>query len=156
MRFAGRGLATATLLGLPVTHPLSPHSIQVTETTDLVAVGSWSRADLAATVDAADERDRVVVVDHDRDRLYLAASDALDYRPPGPLGGGPPALDVYDPHVVTIADGTVRTDADDDVTVGPEFDVLVPAYDLAELEDPPPDRFRTVDRPAGAGTGSPG
>lgn len=154
------GIAVAPYLWGDVTHPLSPHSVHVTGPEDLAAVGDWSRAELYATVEAADERGRVVVVDYGRDRLYLAAEEALEYRAPDPLGRREPALDVEEPLVATPdGDGEAvavepATDTDTvTVTVAPEFDVLVPAFDLEELEEDqiPVEPLR---RPTSTGTGA--
>ena len=153
-RLAGHvsGLALGPYLWGQVTHPLSPHSVHVTGPEDLAGVAEWSRGELYATVEAADERDRVVVVDYGRSRLYLASEEALEYTPPGALGGREPALDVAAPLVATPGESvTVAEGAD--VTVSPEFDVLVPAFDLEELEEAPPP-VEPLRRPTSTGTGA--
>lgn len=149
------GLALAPYLWGEVTHPLSPHSVHVAGPEDLAGVAEWSCAELYATVEAADERDRVVVVDYGRSRLYLAPEEDLEYTAPGALGGRKPALAVAAPLVATPGE-PVGVEEGEDVTVSPEFDVLVPAFDLEELEEAPPP-VEPLRRPTstGTGTGSP-
>jgi hypothetical protein len=152
------GIAVAPYLWGDVTHPLSPHSVHVTGPEDLAAVGDWSRGELYATVEAADERDRVTVVDYGRDRLYLVADGELDYRAPDPLGRRDPALAVADPLVAAPDGEDVAVEPGEAVTVAPEFDVLVPAFDLEELDEemlPVEPLRRPTSTGTGAGTGSP-
>jgi hypothetical protein len=139
-----------------VTAPLSPHSVHVTETADVRPAGDWSRETLVAAVDTADAREAVVVLDYARETLYLADADDLEYESAGLAGTrGEPALAVESPRVLA-ADGRSVDGDRESVTVGPEFDVLVPAFDLEELEELPPAVGRQSERPTGAGTGSPG
>jgi len=149
------GLALGPYLWGQVTHPLSPHSLHVAGPEDLAGVAEWSRSELYATVEAADERDRVVVIDYGRSRLYLAREEDLDYTPPGALGGREPALAVREPLVATPGE-SVTVEQGESVTVSPEFDVLVPAFDLEEMEEAPPP-VEPLRRPTstGTGTGSP-
>lgn len=145
------GLALGPYLWGQITHPLSPHSLHVTGPDDLTDVAEWSRGELYATVEAADERDRVVVVDYGRSRLYLAREEDLDYTPPGALGGRQPSLAVAEPLIATPGE-SVAVEEGESVTVSPEFDVLVPAFDLEELEEAPP--VEPLRRPTSTGTGA--
>jgi hypothetical protein len=133
--------------------PASRHNRHVTGPDDLRGIAGWSRDDLYRAVRAAaDVEDGCVVVDYGRERLYLARGTTLTYYPPRALGvAGPPALHVRDPLVFDPADGASTTAAD--VTVSPTFDILVPAFDWADLDEgellPPVHR-----RPTATGTGS--
>lgn len=117
------GASLTALLGYDVTDPRSPHSVHVASEADVPAIDPWGHDCLHRAVRIADERDAVVVLDHGRERLYLAAPESLSYRPPGALGlGNPPALVVDDPSVL-------RPDGDD---------LAVEAFDPALLEEPAP------------------
>lgn len=143
-----------------VLDPRSRHNLHVTGPGDLqdVRIGEWSGETLFAAVKRADEADSVVVLDHGRTALYLADGADLAYDPPRVLGlTAPPALHVagadrYDP-------GTDRTEPVGTVTVSPEFDVLIPAFDWEEMDEddvlPPVDRVPSRS-PTGTGTGTPG
>ncbi|PSQ41546.1 hypothetical protein BRD10_00295, partial [Halobacteriales archaeon SW_12_71_31] len=118
------GASLTALLGYDVTDPRSPHSVHVTGEADVPTVDPWSRATLYRAVRLADDAGAVVVLDHDRERLYLASSERLDYRPPGTLGlGHPPALVVDEPPLL-------RPDGDD---------LVVEPFEPGALDGPPPD-----------------
>ncbi|PSP20374.1 hypothetical protein BRC62_00005, partial [Halobacteriales archaeon QH_10_67_13] len=89
-----------------------------------------------------------------RERLYLADATGLTYIPPRALGlAADPALQVSDPAVFDPETGAVELVAS--VTVAPEFDVLVPAFDWEEMDDGwEPPRPRRRDSPASSPTGS--
>jgi len=95
-----------------------------------------------------------VVLDYGRERLYLARAADLTYVPPRILGlAADPALRVSDPGVFDPETGAVEPAAS--VTVAPEFDVLVPAFDWEEMDDGwEPPRPRRQESPTGTPTGS--
>ncbi len=141
-----------------VLDPRSRHNVHVTRAADLDAVGPWSAETLYAAVRRADSEERVVVLDYGRRELYLAAGGELAYEPPQRLGlAAPPALHVAEPYRLDPDRQTAT--AIDPVSVSPEFDILVPAFDWQELSDddvlPPVDR-RPSQTPAGSGAGTPG
>jgi hypothetical protein len=136
--------------------PESRHNYYVTSPADLQDVAGWSRGELYAAVEAADDgEDGCVVVDYGRDALYLAAGRRLSYRPPRLFGvGGEPALVVpearqYDPE-------SGEGEPLGEVVVSPTFDVLVPAFDWSALDedDLPPTVPWGSRSPASAGTPS--
>lgn len=166
--------------------PRSRHNRHVTTAEDLVPVGDWSREELFAAVEAADERSAVVVIDYRRAVLWLVAPARLRFDPPRLFGvARPPALHLADPDrfepdsgrvtpVAADADWLTPASVADDaqppitprsraretltadrltLTVTPEFDVLVPAFDWDEQSEddvlPPVER-----RESPAGTGS--
>ncbi len=140
-----------------VTAPRSRHNRHVTREEDLEPVGSWSCEQLSAAVRRADAEGRVVVLDYGRERLYLADATGLTYVPPRGLGlAADPALRVSDPAVFDPETGAVELIAS--VTVAPEFDILVPAFDWEETDDswePPRPRRRSssTGSPAGSAIG---
>jgi hypothetical protein len=100
----------------------------------------------------------VTVIDYGRDRLYLVAEEGLEYDPPDPLGRRDPALAVADPLVATPDGEDVAVEPGEAATVAPEFDVLVPAFDLEELDEdlvPLEPLRRPTSTGTGAGAGSP-
>lgn len=144
-----------------LTAPRSRHNLHVTGPEDLRDVAGWSRETLYAAVEYADDGgDRVVVLDYGREALYVAAAGDLTYRPPRALGfGAPPALEVDDPLLYDPeAPADRRTEPTDPVTVSPEFDILVPAFDWEELDEEPlpPVDSRLSGSPTRSGTGTPG
>ncbi|MFB6112082.1 MAG: hypothetical protein ABEJ35_06060 [Halobacteriaceae archaeon] len=152
--------ATESLLARDLTDPLSMRSIHVTGPDDLRSVGDWSIPALYATVEAADDRGGVVVLDYDEAQLYLSEAVSVEEGPLGLLGHGG-TLAVREPVLAEpTADGSdveltpLETTS---LTVDPPWDVLVPAFDLEELDDQLPP-IETVSRPSpsGAGTWSPG
>lgn len=157
-----RPWATDTLLGRDLTDPTSPRSVHVAGPDDLRAVGPWSGTALYATVEAADGLDRVVAVDYDGERLLLAGDVEVEGTPLSWLRT-PPALLVAAPVLAEPApDGTEVTTTvleADTIRVTPPWDVLVPAFDLEEMDEELPP-VETARRPsstgAGAGTGTPG
>jgi hypothetical protein len=148
-----------TPFGGDLLDPRSRHNVYVSGADDVAGVGPWSADALLRAVRRADGRpDGVVVVDHGRERLYLAAGTGLRYDPPRALGvAAPPALVVDDPDRYDPDDGVVH-EGPDRVTVSPAFDLLVPAFDFPDdAEDaPPPLGGRRTGDPAGAGRGTPG
>lgn len=138
--------------------PRSRHNIHVSTKDDLRAIPPWSQDVLYQAVRAADaQSDHVVVVDYGRAHLYVVATNDLSYDPPEALGlRTPPVLHVTDP---------TRFDPDgptlvphQSVTVSPEFDILVPAFDWDELgqdELLPPIDHQPTESPSSTGTGSP-
>ncbi len=141
-----------------VTAPASRHSLRVGGRSDLEAVSDWSADTLYAAVRRADEADDgAVVLDHGRASLYVAPRTGLRYESPGGLGlWSPPALHVADPRLFDPEGG--ETTPTDPVSVSPEFDVLVPAFDREELTEGdllPPTTRRPSESPSGAGTGTP-
>lgn len=142
-----------------VTAPASRHNLHVTRRDDLEATGPWSTETLYRAVKRADEGESdVVVLDYARSNLYLAASSKLTYTPPKGLGfAAPPALAVVDPR--RFDPDALTTEPHDSVTVSPEFDILVPAFDWEELSEddilPPMDTRRTP-APTGTQTGTSG
>ena len=170
-----KGLSPCVRRLRDVTAPGSRHSIHVTGSDDLVGVAGWSAEELYRAVKHVDDGSdgpatRTVVIDYGRDRLYAARASALTYRPPRGLGLlDTPALDVADPELLSVdpgaadaegaGDGTARTGSFESVTVAPEFDVLVPAFDWEEMDVddlPPPIDYRPSGTAPGAGTGTPG
>jgi hypothetical protein len=138
--------------------PRSRHNIHVTRADDLDVVGEWARDTLYAAVRRAEREERVVVLDYGRSALYLADGADLSYEPPRRLGfAAPPMLHVGAPWRFQPDQHT--TTAVDAVTVSPEFDILVPAFDWADLSEEdvlPPIDARRSRTPAGSGTGTPG
>lgn len=151
-----------------VTAPESRHSVHVTGPDDLVGIAGWSRETLYRAVKFVDDGDvdadadggpsRTVVLDYGRGNLYAAAASELTYEPPRALGLlAAPALRVAAPDLLDPEGPS--TEPFRPVTVSPEFDVLVPAFDWTELDAddlPPPVDYRSSESPSGAGTGTPG
>jgi len=147
-----------------VTVPGSRHSVHVTGPDDLAGIAGWSRETLYRAVKFVDDGDpddtasRTVVLDYGRGNLYAAAASDLTYEPPRGLGLlEAPSLHVAAPDLLD-PEGP-ETDPFHPVTVSPEFDVLVPAFDWEEmdLDDlPPPVDLESSDAPAGAGVGTSG
>lgn len=141
-----------------VTDPMSRHNLHVTDRSDLIDIGPWSQDQLFAAVERADSEDGAIVLDYDREQLYLADTDDLAYLPPTALGiADDPGLRIdqpraYDPESRSV--GRVRVES---VTVSPEFDILIPAFDWTEPDDewePPELDYR--DRPSGSPSGAVG
>lgn len=139
-----------------VTDPMSRHNLHVTAESDLIDIGPWSHEQLYAAVERADAEDDIVVLDYGRDQVYLADDGDVGYLPPTALGfGDSPGLEVthprrYDPETGSV--GRVRVDS---VTVAPEFDILVPAFDWTEPDEhwEPPEltyQEQPSDSPSGA------
>jgi hypothetical protein len=145
-------------LDADVTAPRSRHNVHVTGPEDLQGIADWSRETLYRAVKFADDGDGgLVVLDYGRSNLYVASAAALDYRGPGALGlGRPPALAVDDPALYDPEGPDARPI--DPVTVSPEFDILIPAFDPSEMDDDPlpPVDTRDSSTPTGFGTGTPG
>jgi len=119
------GASLTALLGYDVTDPRSPHSVHVASEADVPAIPPWGRDTLHRAVRLADDRGEVVVLDHDRARLYLADETALSYRPPGTLGlGRPPALVVARPALLRPGDD--------------RYGLSVAPFDPAALDGPSP------------------
>jgi hypothetical protein len=138
------GASLTALLGYDVTDPRSPHSVHVASEADVPAVAPWGHAVLCRAVRLADDHDATVVLDHDRERLYLARPDALEYRRPGALGlGTPPALVVTGPAHLRPAGE----------------DLVVEPFDPALLSAPAPEwpesgSAAATDAPSDAGRGA--
>ena len=114
--------------------PRSRHNRHVTTPADLAPVGDWSREQLYAAVEVADDHDAVVVIDYGRSSLCLVEPVGLSYRPPRALGfASPPVLLVADPLAFDPNEGTVTALTSDDVA------------------DPLPDLNDLPDAPAGSG-----
>lgn len=148
------GASLTALLGYDVTDPRSPHSVHVASEADVPSTPPWGRAVLGRAVRLADGRDEVVVLDHGRERLYLAPTEGLDYRPPGTLGlGDPPALVVDGPVVVVPEEDGLGVRAfDRDLVEGPPPDWPGKAGDAAALAGEDTNRPATADdRRAGTG-----
>ncbi len=120
------GASLTALLGYDVTDPRSPHSVHVASEADVPALPPWGHETLHRAVRLADDRGDVVVLDHGRDRLYLADEEALSYRPPGTLGfGRPPALVVVRPELLRPG--------------GDQYGLAVDPFDPGALDGPPPE-----------------
>lgn len=138
--------------------PRSRHNIHVSAKDDLRDIPPWSQKTLYQAVRAADaQSEHVVVVDYGRSQLYVVATNNLSYDPPEALGlRTPPVLHVSDPTLFE-PDGP-KLVSYQSVTVSPEFDILVPAFDWDDLDEeellPPVDR-RPTRSPSSTGTGSP-
>jgi hypothetical protein len=137
---------------------MSRHNLHVTAESDLVDIGPWSSEQLYAAVQQADEKGSLVVLDYGREQLYLAGHDDVHYLPPTALGfGDSSGLEVsqprrYDPESGSL--GRVRVES---VTVAPEFDILVPAFDWTEPDEhwePPELEYR--EQPSGSPSGAVG
>lgn len=160
---------TAELASRDVRDPLSLGSVHVTEETDLRGVGPWPRSTLYAVVEEAATLERIVVLDYEPEQLYVAA-DAEHTNGLVPLTE--PLLRVEDPLLAFVdGGGAARTGQNHSISdsqpsvslrefrseleVPPPFDVLVPAFDLPEDDEPlPPTRPRPTRRPTGHGTGT--
>lgn len=144
---------TGNLVARDVRDPLSLGSVHVTEETDLPAAGPWSSATLQAVVEEAAPLDRIVVLDYAHENIYVAADASRSARGLVPLTE--PVLTVEDPLLALIGDS--RDDSSmqtvvnggahsaitlhqfrETVEVTPPFDVLVPAFDRPETQEPPP------------------
>lgn len=143
---------------LAITDPASRHSRHVAGRADLTGVGPWSGDQLYAAVKLADAEGDAVVVDHARERLYLADAGDLTYVPPEALGlASPPELRVDSPRRYVADEGSVGRARVRSTTVSPEFDVLVPDFDRSEPDDswePPELEYR--ERPSGSPSGAVG
>lgn len=142
-----------------VTAPTSRHNLHVTQESDLIGIGPWSKEQLYAAVERADTGDKLVVLDYGREQLYLAESDDVRYLQPTALGlAEAPGLWVGDPQPYNPDDGTVGRVRADSLVVSPAFDILIPAFEWPEPDDEwdPPEleyRERESDTPAGAAGG---
>jgi hypothetical protein len=141
-----------------ITDPMSRHNLHVTAESDLVDIGPWTADQLYAAVERADFVDGVVVLDYGRERLHLVAREGVAYLPPTALGfGDQPGLELdeprpYDPETDTL--GRVRVES---VTVAPEFDILIPAFDRTEPDEHwEPPELEYQDRPSGSPSGAVG
>lgn len=141
-----------------VTDPMSRHNLHVTQKSDLIDIGPWSRDQLYAAVERADDEDEAVVLDYGRTQLYLAGTDDLTYLPPAAFGfADDPGLRVdspraFDPDEKRV--GRVRTQS---ITVSPEFDILIPAFDWTEPDDQwEPPEFDYQDSPSESPSGAVG
>lgn len=162
---------TGDLLARDVRDPLSLGSVHVTEETDLHTVGPWPSATLHAVVEEAAPLDRVVVLDYAHENIYVAADASRSADGLATLTE--PVLTVEDPLLALVGDyqgdSRGRTTADGGarsaitlhqfrqvVEVTPPFDVLVPAFDLPETQEPPPPTDPGPARqPTGHDTGTP-
>lgn len=162
---------TSDLVARDVRDPLSLGSVHVTEQTELRAAGPWSSATLHAVVEEAAPLDRLVVLDYGRENIYVAADASRSAHGLVPLTE--PVLGVEEPllalvgdyhgdsSVQTVANGGTRSEITlhqfrQAVEVTPPFDVLVPAFDLQETQEPPPPTDPGATRqPTGHGTGTP-
>lgn len=139
-----------------VTAPRSRHNLHVTERADLVGIGPWSAEQLYAAVQRAEDETGVVVLDYRREQLYLVGHDDVTYLPPSALGfGDEPGLRVEDPQRYDPDNDSIARVRLESVTVTPEFDILVPAFDWEEPDEywEPPEltsHERSSDRPSGA------
>jgi len=141
-----------------VTDPMSRHNLHVTAESDLVDIGPWTAAQLHAAVERADDEDAVVVLDYGREALYLVDSDAIAYLPPTALGfGDKPGLEVEEPRPYDPDAGTLGRARVESVTVAPEFDILIPAFDWTEPDEHwEPPELDYQDRPSGSQSGAVG
>ncbi len=140
-----------------ITDPQSRHNIHVTARSDLCDVGEWSVETLYQAVKAADAGDdHAAVLDYDRSQIYIAATDDLTYHPPEALGfESPPTLEITSPK--QFLPEKPKLVAHEPVTIAPEFDILIPAFDWDELSEDdilPPTQRRPSDSPTGTGTGT--
>jgi len=139
-----------------VTDPRSRHNLHVTERADLTDIGPWSADQLYRAVERADTEDSVVVLDYGREQLYLVDRDSVAYLPPAALGfAEEPGLQVTDPRRYNPDGDTLVRGRRASVTVTPEFDILVPAFDWEEPDEywEPPELVsteRSTDSPSGA------
>ena len=139
-----------------ITDPASCHSRHVAGRADVTSVGPWSGDQLYAAVERADAEGDVVVVDYARERLYLADADDLTYVPPEALGlASPPELRVEGPRRYVPDGGSVGRVRVRSVTVSPEFDILVPAFDQSEPDEGwEPPELEYQERPSGSPSGA--
>jgi hypothetical protein len=141
-----------------VTDPMSRHNLHVTAESDLVDIGPWSSDQLYAAVERADAEDGIVVLDYGRDQLYLVDDDDVTYLPPTALGfGESPGLDVTEPRRYDPETGRVGRVRVESVTVAPEFDILVPAFDWTEPDEHwEPPELEYQEQPSGSPSGAVG
>lgn len=150
--------------------PLSLGSIHVTEETELPAAGPWSSATLHAVVEEAAPLDHIVVLDYAFEDIFVAADAS---RSQGIVPLAEPVLTVEDPLLALVGDthddGSMQTVVNSDtrsgitlhqfremVKVTQPFDVLVPAFDRPETQEPPPPPDPGPARqPTGHDTGTP-
>lgn len=162
---------TSDLVARDVHDPLSLGSVHVTEETDLPAAGPWPSATLHAVVEEAAPLDRIVVLDYARENIYVAVDASRSSHGLVPLTE--PVLTVEDPLLAIIGDyqgdSSARTAVNggthaeitldqfrQTVEVTPPFDVLVPAFDRPDTQEPPPPTDPGPTRqPTGHGTGTP-
>jgi hypothetical protein len=141
-----------------VTAPESRHNLHVTRKGDLIDIGPWSQDQLWAAVERADREAEVVVLDHGREQLLLVGADDVTYLPPSALGcGEEPGRRGREPRAYDPERGTVGRPRVETRTVGPQFDILIPALDWTEPDDqwePPELEYR--DRPTGSPSGAVG
>jgi hypothetical protein len=142
--------------GTDVTDPMSRHNLHVTGESDLIAIGPWSSEQLYAAVERADAEDGIVVLDYGREQLYLLDADDVRYLPPTALGfGDSSGLELHQPRQYDPETGNLGRVRVDSLTVAPEFDILVPAFDWTEPDEhwEPPEltyQERPSDSPSGA------
>jgi hypothetical protein len=141
-----------------VTDPMSRHNLHVTAESDLVDIGPWTREQLYAAVERADDEQGVVVLDYGREALYLADRDSLSYLPPTALGfGDQPGLGVEEPQQYDPETGRLNRARVESVTVAPAFDILIPAFDWTEPDEhwePPEIEYR--EQPSNSPSGAVG
>jgi hypothetical protein len=137
---------------------MSQHNLHVTAESDLVDIGPWSSEQLYAAVERADDEDSLVVLDYGREQLYLADHDSVGYLPPTALGfGDSPGLAVTEPRRYDPESGRVGRVRVESVTVAPEFDILVPAFDWSEPDEHwEPPELEYQDQPSGSPSGAVG
>jgi len=130
----------------------------VTRESDLLDVGPWSKEQLYAAVERADAEGEAVVLDYGDERLYLAETGDIAYLSPTALGfAEAPGLRVEAPRTYAPDDGEVGRTRVESVTVSPEFDILIPAFEWTEPDDewePPELDYR--ERPSGTSAGAAG
>lgn len=138
-----------------VTDPQSRHNLHVTRHTDLINIGPWSRDQLYSAVQLADAENEAVVLDYGREQLYLAAPDKIHYLSPTAFGlADAPGLRVDQPRLYDPDSERIRRSRVQSVTVSPEFDILIPAFDWTEPDtqwEPPGLDYR--EQPIGTPSG---
>ncbi|MEF8901289.1 MAG: hypothetical protein V5A25_08720 [Halovenus sp.] len=141
-----------------VTAPMSRHNLHVTQQEDLIDIGPWSQEQLWAAVERADGEDGIVVLDYGREQLYLVDHGDVTYLPPRVLGlAEEPGLRVRNPRTYDPDGDTVAKVRVESVTVAPEFDILIPAFDWTELDDQwEPPELDYQERPSGSPSGAVG
>lgn len=141
-----------------VTAPESRHNLHVRRESDLLGIGPWSKEQLYAAVERADTEGEAVVLDYGHGRLYLAETGHITYLPPTALGfAGAPGIRVKAPRTYDPDDDCVGRTRVGSVTVSPEFDILIPAFEWPEPDDewePPELDYR--ERPSGSPAGATG
>ena len=139
-----------------VTDPMSRHNLHVTAESDIVGVGPWSEEQLFAAVERAAAESCLVVLDYGRERLYLVTGDDVAYLSPTALGfGDQPGLKVTEPRPYDPETDTPSRVRVESVTVAPEFDILIPAFDWTEPDEHwEPPELEYQDRPSGSPSGA--